>query len=50
MRFEEVEEVLHDMHQSGCSIVTIGQYLQPSSEHLEVVEFISPEVFEKYSE
>ena len=47
--FQEVEEVLQDLHRCGCSIVTIGQYLQPSPEHLEVVEFIPPEVFEKYS-
>jgi len=33
---------------SGCDILTIGQYLQPTKMHLAVTEFIKPEVFEMY--
>lgn len=43
--FEEVVAVLADLRQAGCSIVTVGQYLRPSRNHLPVVEFVHPEVF-----
>ncbi|MBC7265939.1 MAG: lipoyl synthase [Coriobacteriia bacterium] len=43
--YEEVVETLADLRDAGCSIVTIGQYLRPSREHLPVVEFVRPEVF-----
>ncbi|MCL4439200.1 MAG: lipoyl synthase [Firmicutes bacterium] len=46
--FSEVREVLHDLRQVGCDIVTIGQYLRPSPDHLEVIEFVPPEVFTEY--
>jgi lipoic acid synthetase len=45
---EEVEEVLEDLKNSGCDIVTIGQYLRPSMRHLPVSEYVPPEVFEYY--
>ncbi|MGQ9622472.1 MAG: lipoyl synthase [Candidatus Caldatribacteriaceae bacterium] len=45
---EEVEEVLGDIKNSGCDIVTIGQYLRPSMRHLPVSEYVLPEVFEHY--
>ena len=32
----------------GCDILTIGQYLQPSEDHLEVQEHVHPEIFEEY--
>lgn len=44
----EVIATLKDLKQVGCDIVTIGQYLQPSKEHLEVYEYIEPQVFEEY--
>ena len=34
----------------GLHILTIGQYLQPTKMHLEVDDFISPEIFEMYKE
>jgi len=46
--FEEVTEVLTDMRRAGCCIVTIGQYLQPSSKQAPVDEFIEPGVFKRY--
>ena len=45
---EEVESVLNDLIKVGVSIVTIGQYLQPSPKKLTVKEFVKPEQFEAY--
>ena len=47
---EEVIETMHDLRSVGVSILTIGQYLQPSKKHLSVVEFITPEQFSKYKD
>ncbi len=44
----EVLGLLRDLKKVDCDIVTIGQYLQPSKEQIEVKEFIHPETFEKY--
>lgn len=44
----EVLAALSDLRAAGCDILTLGQYLQPTPGHLPVVEFISPERFEKY--
>jgi lipoic acid synthetase len=46
---EEVEAVLRDLRAVGVTIVTIGQYLRPSQRHIEVAEFVPPEVFERYA-
>lgn len=45
---DEVIETLHDLHRAKVDIVTIGQYLQPSKQHLPVHEFIKPAQFDKY--
>ena len=47
---EEVIETMKDLINSGCDILTLGQYLQPTTKHLPVVEFIKPEQFAKYKE
>jgi len=44
----EVIETMHDLREVGVSIMTIGQYLQPSKKHLSVLEFITPAQFDKY--
>ena len=46
----EVIETMHDLRTVGVSILTLGQYLQPSKKHLPVIEFISPKQFDKYRE
>jgi lipoic acid synthetase len=46
---EEVEGVLRDLRAAGVDLVTIGQYLRPSARHLEVTEFVAPEVFDRYA-
>ncbi|TWV14727.1 lipoyl synthase [Bacteroidaceae bacterium HV4-6-C5C] len=46
----EVEELMDDLANSGCSILTIGQYLQPTHKHYPVKEYITPEQFLRYKE
>jgi lipoyl synthase len=46
----EVIEVLRDLRSHGCSMLTLGQYLQPSTEHLAVQEYITPQQFERYAQ
>jgi len=45
---EEVVGVLRDLRSRGCDIVTIGQYLRPSSANLPVIEYIPPAMFDEY--
>ena len=47
-RRDEVLSVLTRLRESGCEIVTIGQYLQPKREKLDVVEYVPPAVFDEY--
>ncbi|MGC9384929.1 MAG: lipoyl synthase [Kosmotogaceae bacterium] len=45
---DEVIQVMKDLREINCNILTIGQYLQPTKNHLEVEEYIVPEKFDKY--
>lgn len=45
---EEIEKTLKDLFDAGCSILTIGQYLQPTNKHLPVRRFVPPEEFLKW--
>jgi len=45
---EEVVEVMEDLREANCDLLTLGQYLQPSPKHHPVVRFISPEEFSQY--
>ena len=47
-RRDEVVEVMRRLLQTGCQILTIGQYLQPKREKLDVVEYVHPRVFDEY--
>ncbi len=47
---EELFELMDDLAAHGCDVMTIGQYLQPTKLHLEVKEYVTPEVFEMYKE
>jgi len=44
-RKDEVEETLRDLLAAGCHILTLGQYLQPTAEHLPVQRYLPPEEF-----
>lgn len=45
---EEVVEVMQDLREANCDLLTLGQYLQPSPKHHPVVRFIPPEEFSRY--
>jgi lipoic acid synthetase len=47
---EEVLELMKDLFNHGCEIMTIGQYLQPTKVHLPVDRFVTPEEFGMYKE
>lgn len=47
---EEIRQTLKDMREVGVDVVTLGQYLQPSGKHLNVVEYLSPEIFDEYAQ
>jgi lipoic acid synthetase len=44
----EVTEVMADLRQAGCDLLTIGQYLQPSLQHHKLVKYVRPEEFQEY--
>lgn len=46
----EVEQLMTDLHNHGCDVLTLGQYLQPTKLHLDVKEFVHPTQFKYYEE
>jgi lipoyl synthase len=44
----EVHKTIKDIYSTGCSVLTIGQYLKPDNDHMDVAEYIIPEKFEEY--
>ncbi len=47
---EEVIELLKEVKDAGCLMITIGQYLQPTKQNIEVAEYIHPDIFEFYKQ
>lgn len=47
---EQVVEVLRRLREVDCDMLTLGQYLQPTTSHIPVVEYITPEQFDEYKE
>lgn len=47
---EQVYQAMDDLAANGCDILTLGQYLQPTKLHIEVAEFIHPDLFDHYRE
>jgi Lipoate synthase len=47
---DELFQAFADLRGVGCDILTLGQYLQPTLNHLPVIEFVSPEKFEAYGD
>lgn len=45
---EEILSSIRDLHQAGCDIITVGQYLQASRNNLLVKRFVTPEEFQSY--
>jgi lipoic acid synthetase len=47
---EEVKKTLRDLLEVGCNMLTLGQYLQPTKEHLPIQRFVHPEEFDNWKE
>ncbi len=47
---DEVKELIRDVRATGCDLLTLGQYLAPTAEHVPVAEYVTPETFDKYKE
>lgn len=47
---EEIYEAMDDLLRAGVHILTLGQYLQPTKNHHDVIEFIHPDLFQKFKE
>jgi lipoyl synthase len=47
---DEMFRIMDDLVAHGCDILTIGQYLQPTKMHLDVAEYIHPDLFAEYKE
>ncbi len=47
---DDVHRTMDDLLAHGCDVLTIGQYLQPTRMHLEVAEYVHPDVFAQYRE
>ena len=45
---DEVVDVMRDLRQAGCELLSLGQYLAPTQEHHPIVDFITPEKFAEY--
>jgi lipoic acid synthetase len=46
-RYDEIAAVMQDLREHGCEMLTLGQYLQPSRDHLPVQRYVTPEEFER---
>jgi len=46
--WQEVIEIMTDLREVGCDVLTIGQYLQPSLRHHKLVRYVPPEDFAEY--
>lgn len=47
---EQIDALLDDLVETGCDILTIGQYLQPSPQHYPLQRYVTPEEFDRYKE
>ena len=47
---EEVEGVMEDLRRASCDLLSLGQYLQPTSRQVPVQDFIPPEIFSRFEE
>ncbi|MCF7729588.1 MAG: lipoyl synthase [Chthoniobacterales bacterium] len=45
---EEIFQAMDDLREANVSVLTLGQYLRPTAEHLPVIEYITPETFDLY--
>ena len=45
---EEVSTLMGDLRKVGCDLITVGQYLRPSKDHLPVIDYVPPNLFQAY--
>ncbi|MCW8132704.1 MAG: lipoyl synthase [Planctomycetota bacterium] len=45
---DEVKQTIRELREASCEILTVGQYLRPSPQHLPVAEYVTPEIFKEY--
>jgi len=48
--YDEVIKIMEDLVSHGCDVLTLGQYLQPTKNHLAVKEYIHPDIFAQYKD
>ncbi len=48
-RREEILQTMDDLIDAGCSVMTVGQYLQPTKNHYRVREYVHPDTFAEYA-
>ena len=46
--YDQVQQTLGDLRNTGCQFLTLGQYLQPSKKHLPVIRYVPPEEFDQW--
>jgi len=44
----EILEAMQDLREIGCDVLTLGQYLRPTAQHLPVARYVAPQEFEAY--
>ncbi|MBL4650033.1 MAG: lipoyl synthase [Aureispira sp.] len=47
---DEMLKIMDDLVAHGCDVLTIGQYLQPTKRHIDVADYIHPDIFAEYKE
>ncbi|MGH7740952.1 MAG: lipoyl synthase, partial [Candidatus Eiseniibacteriota bacterium] len=47
---DELLQALRDLRSHGCELLTMGQYLRPSANHLPVIEYVHPDKFKWWGE
>ena len=47
---DEIYELMDDLLNAGCKLLSVGQYLQPSKKHIPVENYVHPDIFNKYKE
>lgn len=47
-QFDEVEATMDNIFEAGVKVLTIGQYLSPSENHAQVIEYVHPDLFKEF--
>lgn len=47
---DEMMKIMDDLVAHGCDVLTIGQYLQPTKRHIDIADYIHPDLFAEYKE